>query len=113
MNKEDIYKDRGLAKAFGLIYEGALKVAIIKLAAKLKAKGFILTSYQVSDRGSNYFDRKWAVYKMGEERPKYVKECLYMSALFPNVLRKKTSNCGAYKELIKFEKQLSKEGIIK
>ena len=104
--------DSGLYKALEVTGEGKLSEAIIELMSRLKQNGFQLTSYQVSDRGGNYYNRRWAVYPQSDNRPQYFKQCSSFSDYFSNILSRKTEKCSAYKELMRFHKKLIKDNII-
>lgn len=104
--------DSGLYRALEMTGEGKLSEAIINLMSRLKQNGFQLTSYQVSDRGGNYYDRRWAVYPQTDARPQYFRLCTSYSNYFSNILNRKTENCSAYKELIQFQEQLEEKKIV-
>lgn len=103
-------EDKGLFRALNYAGEGEVANAVMKLNEKLCDCGYALTSYQ---EGGSHFRRLWAVYKVGEERPREPKDCLCSSNYFANILNRKTSNCGAYKELCDLEKSLIRKGLIK
>ena len=103
-------EDQGLFRALNYAGEGDVAKAAIALNKKLYDSGYALTSYQVGGRG---FERLWAVYKVGEERPFEYKSCFFSSNYFPNILNRKTTNCRAYRELCSLENSLIKIGLIK
>ena len=105
--------DKGLYSAIYYAKEGELVDYIIEVKSKLSKNGYNLTSFQNVDRGRQYMDRVWAVYKSSDDRPRLTKDCLFVSKLFPNILDRYSKKCGAYKELNKLEKQLKRKGIIK
>lgn len=105
-------KDRGLHAAVYYAKEGELVDYIIELKTRLFNVGYNLTSYQNADRGRDYMDRKWAIYKSTEDRPRLTEGCLFISNTFPNIIDRSTRNCSAYKELNKFEKLLKRKSIL-
>ena len=105
--------DKGLYSAIFYAKEGELVDYIIEVKSKLSKNGYNLTSFQNVDRGRQYMDRVWAVYKSSDDRPRLTKDCLFISNVFPNILDRYSKKCGAYKELNKLEKQLKRKGILK